>query len=154
MDGEHHYRKRRMSLPEKLQKIVDRFAHAPRELKGQALLRYANQLPPLPPQYRDDPNRLVRVHECQSPFFLATEVDPDGGVHLFFDSPPETPTVRGYAGILREGLEGEHYSVVLEVPTNFYISMGLEEVVSPMRLRGMRAILAAIRRGVRNQLKD
>lgn len=142
-----------MSLPQKLQKIVDRFANAPHELKGQALLQYAKRVPPLPPEYADDPSRLARVHECQSPFFLATEVDENGGVHLFFDCPPETPTVRGFAGIIREGLEGEHFSVVLEVPTTFYSSMGLEEVVSPMRLRGMRSILAAIRRSIRGQVE-
>lgn len=142
-----------MPLPEKLQQIVHRFSGAPRELKGQALLRYGNQVPPLPPEYASRPDRLARVHECQSPFFLATELDEDGSVHLFFDCPPETPTVRGYAGILREGLEGEHFSVVLEVPADFYVGMGLEEVVSPMRLRGMRAILTAIRRSLQVQLE-
>ena len=142
-----------MSLPEKLQKVVDRFASAPRELKGQALLQYANKVPPLPPEYSDDPTRLARVHECQSPFFLAVELDDHGLVRLFFDCPPETPTVRGFAGILREGLEGEPYAVVLDVPTTFYTAMGLEEVVSPMRLRGMRAILAAVRRSIRSQLE-
>jgi len=137
-----------MDLPEKLQRVVDRFASAPRELKGQALLRYAEKVPPLPAEYADDPSRLARVHECQSPFFLATQIDDDGGVHLHFDCPPETPTVRGFAGVLREGLEGEHFSVVLNVPITFYSAMGLEEIVSPMRLRGMGAILAAIRRGI------
>ncbi len=85
---------------------------------------------------------------------MATELDEEGGVHLHFDCPPEAPTVRGFAGVIREGLEGEHYSVVLEVPTTFYASMGLEEVVSPMRLRGMRSIMAAIRRGVRKEIED
>jgi cysteine desulfuration protein SufE len=143
-----------MSIPDRLQKIINRFSSAPRELKGQALLQYAKRVPPLPPEYADDPDRLARVHECQSPFFLATELDEEGGVHLHFDCPPETPTVRGFAGVIREGLEGEHYSVVLEVPTTFYTSMGLEEVVSPMRLRGMRSIMAAIRRGVRKEIED
>jgi cysteine desulfuration protein SufE len=143
-----------MSIPDRLQKIINRFSSAPRELKGQALLQYAKRVPPLPPDYADDPDRLARVHECQSPFFLATELDEEGGVHLHFDCPPETPTVRGFAGVIREGLEGEHYSVVLEVPTTFYASMGLEEVVSPMRLRGMRSIMAAIRRGVRKEIED
>ena len=108
-----------MALPEQLQRVVDRFASASRELKGQALLQYANKVPPLPPEYSDAPDRLARVHECQSPFFLATEVDESGEVHLFFDCPPETPTVRGFAGLIREGLEGQHYSVVLDVPTTF-----------------------------------
>jgi cysteine desulfuration protein SufE len=143
-----------MALPEKLQKIVDRFASAPRELRGQALLRYAKQVPPLPPALADAPERMQRVHECQSPFFLATEVDDGGAVHLFFDCPPETPTVRGFAGILMEGLEGEHFSTVLEVPTTFYSAMGLGEVVSPLRLRGMGAILQAIKNRVRAEIPD
>jgi len=143
-----------MSIPDQLQKIINRFSSAPRELKGQALLQYAKRVPPLPPDYAENPDRLARVHECQSPFFLATELDEEGGVHLHFDCPPETPTVRGFAGVIREGLEGEHYSVVLEVPTTFYASMGLEEVVSPMRLRGMRSIMAAIRRGVRKEIEE
>jgi cysteine desulfuration protein SufE len=149
-----HEQGKRMPLPAKLEKVVQRFSTAPRELKGQALLQFAKKVPPLPREYADDPNRLARVHECQSPFFLAVQVEDDGEVHLFFDCPPETPTVRGFAGIIREGLEGEHYSVVLDVPTTFYSSMGLEEVVSPMRLRGMRAIMAAIRRGIRSQIGD
>lgn len=141
-----------MSLPEKLQRVVGRFASASRELRTEALLSYARKVPPLPPELAEDSSRLERVHECQSPFFLAVEVDSLGGVHLFFDAPPETPTVMGFAGILREGLEGEHYSVVLAVPTTFYTSMGLEEVVSPLRLRGMGAILVAIKKKVRNQM--
>jgi cysteine desulfuration protein SufE len=140
-----------MAIPEKLQLIIDRFASAPRELKGQALLRYAKRVPPLPPDLVEAPDRMQRVHECQSPFFLNTRVDESGTVHLFFDCPPETPTVRGFAGILLEGLAGEHYSTVLEVPTTFYSTMGLEEVVSPLRLRGMGAILAAIKNRVREE---
>ena len=140
-----------MAIPDKLQKIVDRFSAAPRELRAQALLRYAKQVPPLPSAYADAPDRLQRVHECQSPFFLATEVDEGGAVHLFFDCPPETPTVRGFAGILMEGLEGEHYSTVLEVPPAFYTTMGLGDVVSPLRLRGMGAILQAIQNRVRRE---
>jgi cysteine desulfuration protein SufE len=140
-----------MAIPEKLQLIIDRFASAPRELKGQALLRYAKRVPPLPPDLVEAPDRMQRVHECQSPFFLATQVDESGAVHLFFDCPPETPTVRGFAGILLEGLEGEQYSTVLEVPTTFYSTMGLEDVVSPLRLRGMGAILTAIKNRVREE---
>lgn len=141
-----------MALPEKLGTIVDQFASAPRELRVQALLGYARRLPPLPPELSDDRDRLERVHECQTPFFLATEVDREGRVHLFFDCPPETPTVRGFAGILREGLEGEHYETVLAVPVGFSARMGLAEVVSALRLRGMAAILNALKRQVREKL--
>lgn len=142
-----------MAIPERLQRIIDRFASAPRELRGQALLRFAKQVPDLPPELAGDRDRLQRVHECQSPFFLATKMDPEGTVHLYFDCPPETPTVRGFAGILMEGLEGEHYSTILEVPTTFYTSMGLGDVVSPLRLRGMGAILGAIKARIREEVQ-
>jgi cysteine desulfuration protein SufE len=142
-----------MSVPEALAKVVDRFARAPKELRAQALLQYARKVPPLPKEFLDDRTELERVHECQTPFFLATRVDENGSVHLFFDAPPESPTVRGFAGILWEGLEGERWQNVLAVPADFYARMGLEAVVSPLRLRGMGAILARLKRQVREAVE-
>ena len=138
-----------MSLPAKLQRIVDLFAAAPKDIKAQALLDYSNRVPDLPARYADHPELLERVHECQSPFFLAAEVNPDETVTIYFDSPREAPTTRGYAGILTEGLAGATAREVLDVPDDFYTAMGLQEVVSPLRLRGMGAILARTKRQVR-----
>jgi cysteine desulfuration protein SufE len=138
-------------LPERLQEIVDQFAAAPRELRVQALLGFANRVPPLPERWSADTDRMEQVHECQTPFFLAVEVDEDRTVQLWFDCPPEAPTVRGFAGILREGLEGAGVDQVLAVPPDFYRSMGLAEVVSALRLRGMGAILARLQRQVRER---
>lgn len=137
-----------MSVPPSLAKVVQRFERAPRELRVQALLQYARKVPPLPPELLEDRSELEKVDECQTPFFLATRVDDDGSVHLFFDAPVESPTVRGFAGILYEGLEGAHVRDVLEVPPDFYATMGLGEVVSPLRLRGMSAILTRLQRQV------
>jgi cysteine desulfuration protein SufE len=141
-----------MALPDSLTKIVDRFQNAPRELRVQALLYYGKKVPELPEELQQDRSRLERVHECQTPFFLATRVGEDGRVHMHFDAPEESPTVRGFAGILREGLEGQPWRVVLDIPPDFYASMGLEAVVSPLRLRGMGAILARLKRQVREQV--
>lgn len=138
-----------MSIPASLLKIVARFERAPKDLRVQALLQYSKKVPPLPEELHADRSELEQVHECQTPFFLATRVDPDGSVHLFFDAPPESPTVRGFAGILYEGLDGRTADEVLSVPPNFYSTMGLGEVVSPLRLRGMSAILARLQRQVR-----
>ena len=138
-----------MPMPDRLQVIVDQFAAAPKELRVHALLDYSRRVPPLPEELAGDRARLEQVHECQTPFFLATEIDEEGAVHLFFDCPPEAPTVRGFAGILREGLEGESWQDVVEVPPNFYSGMGLQEVVSALRLRGMGAILARLKRQIR-----
>ncbi len=138
-----------MTLPAPLSKVVDRFRSAPTDLRVQALLHYSRKVPPLPERYAAHREALEQVHECQTPFFLAVEVDDDDRVHLFFDAPPESPTVRGFAGILLEGLEGQHRDAVLAVPPDFQAGMGLEEVVSPLRLRGMGAILARIQRQLR-----
>ena len=143
-----------MSIPKELEKVVRRFERAPKDLRVQALLQYAGRVPPLPERFADDRSSLEQVHECQSPFFLATEVDDDGAVHLFFDAPPESPTVRGFAGILFSGLEGEHWRTVLDVPPDFYAPMGLDVVVSPLRLRGMSAILARLQRQVREAVGE
>jgi cysteine desulfuration protein SufE len=141
-----------MSLPDSLATVVDRFQRAPRDLRVQALLQYARRVPPLPEAMLENRSALEQVHECQTPFFLATEIDADGRVHLFFDAPPESPTVRGFAGILREGLEGQPWRDVLDVPADFYAGMGLEAVVSPLRLRGMGAILARLKRQIREKV--
>lgn len=141
-----------MPFPAPLATVVDRFRVAPKDLRVQALLQYAKRVPPLPDELAGDRSALERVHECQTPFFLATKVDDEGLVHLFFDAPEESPTVRGFAGILREGLEGQPWRDVLDVPPDFYSGMGLETVVSPLRLRGMGAILARLKRQVRAQV--
>lgn len=142
-----------MSMPPALQTVVDRFGRAPRDLRVQALLQYAKKVPPLPEEFAGG-SGLEQVHECQTPFFLAVRVDEDDTVHLFFDAPEEAPTVRGFAGILREGLEGASTAEVLAVPKNFYSTMGLDAVVSPLRLRGMGAILERLQRQVREQVGD
>lgn len=137
------------SLPPKLDQIVRLMKSSPKQIRVEAMLDYANRIPPLPDGI--DSSELEQVPECQSPIFVSTQVDSDGSVTLFFDAPREAPTVRGFAGILHDGLDGEQAGVILDVPDDFYYDMGLEEVVTPMRLRGMGAILARIKRQVREE---
>jgi len=92
---------------------------------------------------------LERVHECQTPLFLKAVVADDGGVRLFFDAPEEAPTTRGFAGVVHEGLSGASVDEVLGTPDDFYEAMGLAELISPLRLRGMGAILARVKRQLR-----
>lgn len=117
----------------------------------QALLDFANRLPDLPPDI--DAGDLEQVHECQTPFFLTTRVD-GGEVHMFFEAPLESPTVRGFAGLLHDGLDGESPAVILSVPNDFFYGMGLEEVVTPLRLRGMAAILSRLKNQIRRAIDE
>lgn len=105
------------------------------------MLEHANKLPPLPEGVSGE---LERVHECQTPLFLRVEVDGDV-VHLQFDAPPESPTTRGFASVISQGLQGCSPAEVLAVPGDFYVEMGLAELISPLRLRGMGAIMERIK---------
>ncbi len=137
-----------MSLPEKLQTIVTEFKSAPKPLRLQMLLEYSKKVPPLPPHLAENSEGLERVHECQTPFFLATEYPDDNHVIFHFDAPPEAPTTRGFAGILSAGLNNASPQEILAVPSDFYTEMGLDEVISPLRLRGMSGIIGRIKRQV------
>ncbi len=137
------------AMPAGLQEIVDDFAALHGQEKLQLLLEFAEGLPELPERYADHPELLEPVPECQSPIFLVTEVeDAEGGpiAHLFFSAPPEAPTTRGFAGILREGLDGLPVADVLDVPVDFAVRLPVADVVSPLRLRGLSAMLARVKR--------
>ena len=138
-------------LPPQLAELVDEFAEVGPRDRLQLLLELSQELPELPERYMDAMASMEQVPECQSPLFLAVEVEPAGDrrVHLFFSAPREAPTTRGFASILRTGLDGEPAADVLAVPDDFYVALGLGQAVSPLRLRGMSAMLARIKNKVR-----
>ena len=139
------------TLNPRLAEIVDDFTSLPGKERLQLLLEFSDDLPPLPERYAGHRELLEQVPECQSPLFLAVEVDDDGTVHLFFDAPPEAPTTRGFAGILQSGLDGLDATEVLATPDEFTGQLGLTNLVSPLRLRGMSAMLSRIKRQIRTQ---
>jgi cysteine desulfuration protein SufE len=138
-------------LPPALEEIAEDFSTASAPEKLQLLLEFSDELPALPERYAQHDELLERVDECQSPLFLIVEVadDADRSVHLFFHAPAESPTTRGFAGILHEGLDGLPAADVLAVPDDAPYRFGLGEAVSPLRLRGMVAMLSRIKRQVR-----
>jgi cysteine desulfuration protein SufE len=137
------------TLPPQLAELVEDFSDIGPKDRLQLLLELSRELPELPPRYADAADTMEQVHECQSPLFLAVEVDDTEHVHLFFSAPPEAPTTRGFASIMHTGLDGEPAAEVLAVPDDFYVALGLAQAVSPLRLRGMAAMLARIKKQVR-----
>jgi cysteine desulfuration protein SufE len=139
------------ALAPRLQEIIDDFAAVEGRDRLQLLLEFSEELPGLPDRYADDPGLLEPVPECQSPLFLAVEVSEDDAVHLFFSAPREAPTTRGFASILHAGLDGMDADQVLATPEEFITQLGLHGLVSPLRMRGMSAMLARIKRQIRSK---
>ena len=139
------------ALPENLAQIREDFHELELRDRLQLLLEFSNELPDLPERYIDHPDLLERVEECQSPVFMFVEVDELGIVHLFVTAPKEAPTTRGFASILVQGLAGLTVDQVLDIPDDFPQDLGLTEAVSPLRVRGMTALLGRAKRQIREK---
>lgn len=140
------------ALPPRLADIREEFLALGTRDRLQLLLEFSQELPELPDRYRDHPDLLERVEECQSPVFIFVDVEGDGVVHLHATAPPEAPTTRGFASILVQGLAGLTAQEVLDVPDDYPNTIGLTEAVSPLRIRGMTGILARTKRQIREKL--
>jgi cysteine desulfuration protein SufE len=136
-----------MTLPAPLAEIVDDFASVSDQEKLQLLLEFSRELPELPAELQEA--AMEPVPECQSPLFLSVDAADRDHVRLHFSAPPEAPTTRGFASILHQGLDGQSAQAILEVPGDFYSALGLADAVSPLRLRGMSAMLTRIKRHLR-----
>ncbi len=68
------------------------------------------------------------------------------------DGAEGAPTTRGFASILAQGLGGLTADQVLNVPDDYPNTIGLTEAVSPLRIRGMTALLWRTKRQVREKL--
>ncbi len=139
------------ALPRPLEEIREEFLELETRERLQLLLEFSNELPSLPPQYTDHPDLLERVVECQSPVYIFVDVDADNVVHLHATAPKESPTTRGFASILVQGLAGLTVDEVLAVPDDYPKTIGLTEAVSPLRIRGMTGMLARAKRQVREK---
>jgi cysteine desulfuration protein SufE len=136
------------ALPEQLADIRTDFLDLEVKDRLLMLLDFSNELPELPERYSEHPDLFERVEECQSPVFIFVEVDSASIVHMYAMAPQEAPTTRGFASILVQGLSGLTVEQVLAVPDDYPQDLGLTEAVSPLRIRGMTAMLARVKRQV------
>ena len=143
-------------LPTELKEIVDEFSEVPEADRLELLLEYSRELPELPARLADHPELFEQVMECQSPLFLVVEVAPSENheVSLFFSAPPEAPTTRGFASVLAAGLDGADAASILAVPDDMPAQLGLTRALSPLRMRGMSAMLGRIKRQISEQLAN
>lgn len=140
------------TLPQALADIREEFGELEVRDRLTLLLEFSNELPELPERFQNHPDLFERVVECQSPVYIFVELDDDGIVHLHATAPKEAPTTRGFASILVQGLAGLTAQQVLDVPDDFPLTLGLTEAVSPLRIRGMTALLGRAKRQVQVRL--
>ena len=142
------------ALPHTLADIRDEFLELDAPTRLTLLLEFSDELPELPEKYRDHPDLFERVIECQSPVFIFVDVDQHDTVSLHATAPAEAPTTRGFASILVQGITGLTSQQVLDIPEDFPFSLGLTEAVSPLRMRGMSALLSRTKNQVRSKVSS
>ena len=142
-----------MPNPPKLQAIVEDFAAMSREEKLETLIAYAESLPPLPDRIKDQRGNMDAVPECMTPVDLFGEKN-DGRLTFYFDIPPQSPTVRGLAAILANGLNGSTPEEILSVPSDFYLQMDLQSVLTLQRLNGLNGMLAHMKQIAARLMKE
>ena len=134
-------------VKKRLDELVSEFADLDAREKLELLVDFANGLPPLSADYvarKSVEDR--RVHECQTPVFLWTESDA-GNARLVAEVAPEAPTVKGFVAILADAINGRPIADVAEISDDVLDRMGLADVLGILRTRGLRAIVARVKRG-------
>ncbi|KUI31187.1 cysteine desufuration protein SufE [Mycobacterium sp. IS-1496] len=137
-----------MTMPAPLAEVVSEFQEVQGQDKLRLLLEFADDLPTLPSELEEA--AMEPVPECQSPLFLHVDAADRDRVRLYFSAPAEAPTTRGFAAILATGLDEQPADDILGVPDDFYSELGLAALISPLRLRGMSAMLTRIKRRLRD----
>lgn len=118
--------------------------------KIQLLIEFSEELPELPREYQDHPELLEKVEECQSPVYIFVDVT-NGIVAVHATAPEQAPTTRGFASILVQGLTGLTVAEALNIPDDFPSTLGLDALISPLRVRGMTGMLWRMKRQIREK---
>lgn len=125
--------------------VTEDFNLTPERERLQLLLEFSEALPELAERFGDHPELMERVEECQSPIFIAVDGD-SSRVNLHFSAPRESPTTRGFASVLNSALNGQTAADILALSDDFPSELGLDKLISPLRVRGMRGMLFRIKR--------
>jgi cysteine desulfuration protein SufE len=139
-------------VPPSIARILRRFATLSPDLTRQALVQYANRLPPLPEHLRGLDPAQYRVHECQTPVAIFPEVV-DGKMYFHADVPRESAAIRALLAMLFEALNGEPPETTIAIPPDF-----VREVMGKIGLQareaGLSAMVERLRRAARRAAEE
>ena len=133
----------------KIEEIIEAFQEADYEETLSMLLDYSESLPELPEKYIEQRDAgFNRVPECETPVFVWIELK-DGCVQIHADVPEESPTVRGFVGLLVDSFNGATPQEVQSAPPNLIHSLGLDQKLGTRRMFGLSAVYNRIKSGVK-----
>ena len=133
----------------KIEEIIEAFQDADYQETLAMLLDYSETLAPLPEKYIEARDAgFNRVPECETPVFVWIDLN-DGLVQIHADVPEESPTVRGFVGILVDSFNGTTPEEVQSAPQNLVNSLGLDQKLGTRRMFGLSAVYNRIKSGVK-----
>lgn len=135
-------------IPPGIQKILNRFATLTPDMTRQALVQYANRLPPLPERFAGLDREQHRVHECQTPVALFSEVE-DGRMHYYADVPQGAPTIRALLALIFDAVNGQPPETVLAIPPDF-VRLVMSKIGLGTREVGLNAMVERLKRAARD----
>jgi cysteine desulfuration protein SufE len=137
-------------VPEGIQKILRRFAALTPDMTRQALVQYANRLPPLPERFQTLDREQYRVHECQTPVAIYPEVV-NGRMQFHADVPQGAPTIRALLAMIFEAVNGQTPEAVLAIPQDF-VRQVMDKLGLGTREVGLNAMVDRLKRAARAAL--
>jgi cysteine desulfuration protein SufE len=139
-------------IPEGIQKILRRFATLSPDLTRQALVQYANRLPPLPDRFQGLDRDDFAVHECMTPVAIYPEVV-DGRMYYHADVPASAPTIRALLAMIFDAVNGQPPKTVIAIPRDF-VRQIMDKLGLGTREVGLNAMVERIRHAARQALAD
>lgn len=137
-------------IPAGIQKILRRFATLTPDLTRQALVQYANRLPPLPERFQQLDREQYAVHECQTPVAIYSEVV-DGRMHYYADVPQGAPTIRALLAMIFDAVNGRPPEEVLAIPQDF-VRQVMDKIGLGTREVGLNAMVERLKRAAREAI--
>jgi cysteine desulfuration protein SufE len=134
-------------LPPGLEKILRRFATLSPDMTRQALVQYANKLPPLPERFQVLDAGQYRVHECQTPVAIFPEFV-DGKMVYHADLPRESAALRALLAMIFDAVNGQPPETVLSIPPDF-VRQVMGNIGLQAREAGLNAMVERLKRHAR-----
>jgi cysteine desulfuration protein SufE len=134
-------------MPPGIQKILTRFATLSPDMVRQALVQYANRLPPLPERFQALDSEAYRVHECQTPVAIYPELK-DGRLYFHADVPQGAPTIRALLAMIFEAVNGQPPEAVLAIPSDF-VRLVMDKLGLGTREVGLNAMVQRLKLAAR-----